>query len=61
MALKCKAKTMVVSTVPDPDALLYNARKSEKDILLKDCGEILKRVKKLALCAAGRPRKTQKK
>jgi metal-responsive CopG/Arc/MetJ family transcriptional regulator len=31
----------------DADALLYDARKQEKDILLKDCKEILRRLEKL--------------
>jgi hypothetical protein len=30
------------------DALLCDARKSEKDVLLQDCGEILRRIKKLS-------------
>jgi hypothetical protein len=32
----------------DTDALLYDSRKSEKDILLEDCREILRRIEKLA-------------
>lgn len=32
----------------DTDALLYDARKSERDVLLKDCTEILRRIEKLA-------------
>ena len=32
----------------DTDALLYDARKDEKDILLSDCTDILRRLKKLA-------------
>jgi len=32
----------------DTDALLYDARKSEKDILLHDCTDILRRIQKLA-------------
>lgn len=32
----------------DADALLYDARKQEKDILLKDCKEILRRLEKLS-------------
>ena len=32
----------------DTDALLYDARKREKDILLKDCTDILRRIQKLA-------------
>jgi predicted transcriptional regulator len=32
----------------DTDALLYDARRGEKDILLKDCAEILRRIQKLA-------------
>ena len=32
----------------DTDALLYDARKSEKDVLLKDCADILRRIEKLA-------------
>ena len=32
----------------DTDAFLYDARKSEKDVLLKDCADILRRIEKLA-------------
>jgi metal-responsive CopG/Arc/MetJ family transcriptional regulator len=32
----------------DTDGLLYDSRKAEKDILLQDCGDILKRIRKLA-------------
>ncbi len=32
----------------DTDALLYDSRKEEKDFLLKDCVEIIRRLNKLA-------------
>lgn len=32
----------------DTDALLYDARKREKDVLLHDCTDILRRLEKLA-------------
>ncbi len=32
----------------DIDALLYDTRKQEKDLLLTECADILRRVKKLA-------------
>ena len=32
----------------DTDALLYDSRKPEKDVLLQDCAEILRRIEKLA-------------
>lgn len=32
----------------DTDALLYDVRKHEKDIPLKDCADILRRIEKLA-------------
>lgn len=32
----------------DTDALLYDARKAEKDILLQDCTELVRRIQKLA-------------
>ena len=32
----------------DTDALLYDARKAEKDVMLKDCTDILRRIEKLA-------------
>jgi predicted transcriptional regulator len=32
----------------DTDAFLYGARKGEKDVMLKDCTDILRRIEKLA-------------
>lgn len=32
----------------DTDTLLYDARKEEKDVLLKDCKDILRRLQKIA-------------
>ncbi|MGH7229911.1 MAG: ribbon-helix-helix protein, CopG family [Nitrospiraceae bacterium] len=32
----------------DTDALLYDARKHEKDVLLNDCAEIIRRLQKLS-------------
>ncbi|HJU05598.1 MAG TPA: ribbon-helix-helix protein, CopG family [Nitrospiraceae bacterium] len=32
----------------DTDALLYDARKHEKDVFLKDCAEIIHRLQKLS-------------
>ena len=32
----------------DTDTLLYDARKSEKDVMLQDCTEILQRIQKLS-------------
>ena len=32
----------------DTDAFLYDARKAEKDVLLQDCTDILRRIEKLA-------------
>ena len=38
----------VFESQEDTDVLLYDARKAEKDIFLKDCVEILRRIEKLA-------------
>ncbi len=32
----------------DTDALLYDSRKQEKDILLKDCEDLVKRIQRLS-------------
>jgi metal-responsive CopG/Arc/MetJ family transcriptional regulator len=32
----------------DTDAFLYDARKDEKDVMMKDCTDILRRIEKLA-------------
>ncbi len=32
----------------DTDALLYDSRKQEKDVLLKDCADIVRRIQRLS-------------